>query len=104
MDNVERNTLVVYGHDYCWQSQLLKKALHDHHIEHEWRDVLTGDPHYQTDLKELARGNLSVPTVIFPDGTVMVEPMPSQVLNRLQPHQPNLVERLLRWDKTRKAN
>ena len=34
----------------------------------------------------------------------MVEPMPSQVLNRLQPHQPNLVERLLGWGKTSKAN
>ncbi|MBI4789699.1 MAG: hypothetical protein HY782_21930 [Chloroflexi bacterium] len=82
MDNMERDTLIVYGHDYCWQSQLLKRALRDHHIEHEWRDVVQGDPQYQIDVKKLARGYLSVPTVIFPDGTVMVEPMPDQVLNR----------------------
>ncbi|MCI0474726.1 MAG: hypothetical protein L0Y55_00610 [Anaerolineales bacterium] len=97
MDHMERNTLIVYGHDYCWQSQLLKKTLLDHRIEYEWRDVMAGDPRYQTDLKKVARGNLSVPTVIFPDGTVMVEPMPSQVLHRLKPRQPNLVERWLGW-------
>lgn len=94
MDNVDRK-LVVYGHDRCGQSLLLKKTLRDHHIEHEWRDVVNGDPQYQIDVKKLARGYLSVPTVIFPDGAVMVEPMPSQVLNRLHLRQPNLIERLL---------
>lgn len=97
MDNVNRK-LIVYGHDYCGQSLWLKKALRDNNVDHEWRDVLNGDPQYQVDVKKLARGYVSVPTVIFPDGTVMVEPFPSQVLNRLQPRQPNLVERLLGRD------
>ncbi len=99
MDHVDRKSLIVYGHDYCWQSLLLKQSLRAYHIEHEWRDVLNGDPQYQADVKKLARGYLSVPTVIFPDGTVMVEPMPNQVLNRLQLHQPNWVEQLLGWTK-----
>jgi mycoredoxin len=94
---MNNGVLIVYGHDLCGQSQLLKRALHDHHIEHEWRDVLTGDPRFRDELEELARGNLSVPTVIFPDGTVIVEPRPSQVLNHLQAGRPNLVERLLGW-------
>ena len=97
MDNLERNTLIVYGHDYCGQALALKHLLAVYNIQHEWRDVMKGDPRFRNELEKLARGNLSVPTVIFPDGTVIVEPMPSQVLNRLQPRQPNLVERWLRW-------
>ncbi len=99
MDDRDRTPLIVYGHDHCGQAQLLKKALHDHHIEHEWRDVMNGDLRFRDELKQLARGYLSVPTVVFPDGTVMVEPWPQQVLDRLQPHRSNLVERLRGWVK-----
>jgi len=92
---MNNGVLIVYGHDLCGQSQLLKRALDEHHIEPEWHAVMNGDPNFRVELKKLARGNLSVPTVIFPDGAVMVEPWPWQVLDRLQPRQPSFVERLL---------
>ena len=75
--------LIVYGHAYCWQAALLAKALREHQIDHDWRDIIEGDKAYQGELKKLARGYLSVPTVIFPDGTVMVEPLPDQVLDKI---------------------
>jgi len=59
-------------------------ALAEHHIEHEWRDVRDGEPRFRDELRQLARGYLSVPTVIFPDGTVMVEPRPEDVLGKLK--------------------
>ena len=75
--------LIVYGHAYCWQAALLADALREHQIDHDWRDVVEGDSVYRDELKKLARGYLSVPTVIFPDGTVMVEPLPDQVLDKI---------------------
>ncbi len=77
------NLLIVYGHDHCSQAYVLAQALQEHGVEHEWRDVLHGDPAWRDELKSLARGNLSVPTVVFPDGTVMVEPWPRRVLEKL---------------------
>jgi len=89
--------LIVYGHAYCPQARFMAATLARHQIEHEWRDVSEGQPDYQTELKQLAGGNLSVPTVIFPDGSVIVEAWPGQVLKKLGLQKPNLFERLLMW-------
>ncbi len=75
--------LIIYGHSFCLQAQLLANELTKQQILYEWRDVLEGPGHFQEELKLLANGNLSVPTIIFPDGTVMVEPWPGQVLEKL---------------------
>jgi hypothetical protein len=45
---------------------------------------MEGNPDYKNELRLLARGYLSVPTVVFPDGEVMVEPNPKEVLARLK--------------------
>ena len=87
--------LVVYGHHFCAQASMLAKALNDYEIEHEWRDIRTGDPAWQDELRALARGYLSVPTVIFPDGTVLVEPWPKEVLKKLGIQESGLLDRLL---------
>ncbi len=99
MDPAQQTSrLIVYGHNYCPQSRLLLAALNDRHIDHEWRDIVEGEPHYKDELRQLARGNLSVPTVIFPDGTVLVEPWPQDVLARLEPPGRDLLARLRnRW-------
>ncbi|MGB0389494.1 MAG: glutaredoxin domain-containing protein [Ardenticatenaceae bacterium] len=86
--------LIVYGHDYCPLAATLKNKLHAHEIEHEWRDIQKGQAHFRDELKELANGNLSVPTVIFPDGTVMVEPYANDVLDKLGEPRPTFFERL----------
>lgn len=52
-------------------------------IDFEWRDIADGEPAYREELKPLARGYLSVPTLVFPDGEVMVEPDPKRVLEKL---------------------
>ena len=81
----EQARLIVYGHDYCGLARMLAEALAEHHIEHDWRDVRDGEPRSRDELRQLAQGYLSVPTVIFPDGTVMVEPWPEDVLGKLKP-------------------
>ena len=54
-------------------------------IPYEWRDIREGDPVYQDELRELTDGNLSVPTVILPSGTVLIEPLPRKVLKLIKP-------------------
>jgi mycoredoxin len=86
--------MIVFGHDYCGQSRTLVRALKQKEIEYEWRDIHNGDPAWKDQLRELARGYLSVPTVIFPDGKVMVEPWPEEVMDHLQIHRPGLLDKL----------
>jgi len=94
----ESADLIVYGHNHCPQAQLLVLALTKHQVEYEWRDIMEGDPQYQAELKKLANGCLSVPTIILPNGTVMVEPWPGSVLKKLGVKKESWPERLLkRW-------
>lgn len=88
--------LIVYGHDYCAQATILAQALNENDVEHEWRDIHRGDPAWKDELRALARGHLSVPTVIFPDGTVMVEPWPRDVLAKMGIEQKSFLDRLFR--------
>jgi mycoredoxin len=86
--------LIIYGHDYCGQARMLVRALAQKEIAYEWRDIYNGDPAWEEELRGLARGYLSVPTVLFPDGKVMVEPWPDEVIGYLGPEQPGLLEKL----------
>jgi hypothetical protein len=81
----EGNALIIYGHRSCSQANLLRAALDQQQIYYEWRDIREGDPVFQDELKKLARGNLSVPTVVLPSGMVLIEPLPRQVLKLLKP-------------------
>lgn len=75
--------LIMYGHNFCPQVAALRKSLAKHNVSYEWREATAENPQYQQELKALARGYLSVPTVIFEDGEVMVEPSPRMVLKKL---------------------
>lgn len=87
MDNEAKTPqkLIIYGHDFCGQARTLVRTLNQKEIEYEWRDIHHGDPAWKDELLTLAKGYLSVPTVIFPDGKVMVEPWPEDVLDHLKP-------------------
>ena len=76
--------LIVYGHQYCADAIFLRGYLNRNAIDYEWRDIVEGDPQFRNELLLLANGYFSVPTVIFPDGNVMVEPNPKEVLARLK--------------------
>ncbi len=84
MNELAQAPLIVYGRHSCGKAHWLSEVLRDNRVEYEWRDITLGDPQFQIELRALANGNLSVPTVVFADGTVMVEPRPDQVLSKLR--------------------
>lgn len=86
--------LIIYGHDFCSQAWLLKTTLNKERIDYEWRDIAADESHH-VELRRVAHGHLSVPTVVFPDGAVMVEPWPKQVLAKLG-HVPDQ-SRIRKW-------
>ena len=70
--------LVVYttrtcGHCWSLKQWLKREAIGYREIEIE------DDPEAQRFIREAAGGYMSVPTVVFPDGQVLIEPSPAQV-------------------------
>lgn len=70
--------LVVYTTATCGHCWSLKRWLTGEHIA--FREIeITDDPAAQQLVRTAANGYMSVPTVVFPNGTVLVEPSPAQV-------------------------
>ena len=83
MDADEVQPLIVYGHDFCSQARTVRRNLEKAGVPFEWRDVRSGDPQYQEELRALTGGFLSVPTIQFPDGEVLVEPRAFEVMEKV---------------------
>lgn len=98
-DSSEENDprcLIVYGHANCGSANSLRRELEVRHIPFEWRDIRTGPDEYRESLRQLTHGFLSVPTVVFPDGEVMIEPSQPQVLRRMG-YSPSGLKKMMGW-------
>lgn len=65
--------IIVYGTRWCGDTRRAQKVLDDRQIDYQWIDI-DQDKQGEQFVKETNRGNRSVPTIIFPDGTILVEP------------------------------
>ena len=70
--------LMVYGVDWCPDCRRCKKFLDDNGITYQWFDI-DEDQSAEAFVKEKNFGNRSVPTIVFPDGSLMVEPTNAQL-------------------------
>lgn len=70
--------LLVYTTQTCGDCASLKAWLDRERIG--YREIrIEDDPDARRLVREAARGYMSVPTVILPDGRVLVEPTPAQM-------------------------
>jgi mycoredoxin len=72
----------VYGTTWCGTSRRVVRTLDEHHIDYEWIDI-DQDPEGEKLVLETNRGYRSVPTLFFPDGTVLVEPRNQVLIDKL---------------------
>ena len=70
--------IVMYGVDWCPDCRRARFYFKRHSIQHVEIDV-DDDKQAAAFVKQVNNGNRSVPTIIFPDGTVMVEPSEAQL-------------------------
>lgn len=65
--------IVMYATEYCSDCMRAKKFFDAHEIQH-LRVGLEGDEEATEFVIQLNNGYRSVPTIIFPDGSILVEP------------------------------
>jgi mycoredoxin len=70
--------LVVYATGWCGDCRRARSFLDDHALPYRWVDI-DHDPDGEKLVRKLNRGNRSVPTLIFPDGSILVEPSTLQL-------------------------
>jgi mycoredoxin len=85
MDDLYTTTpkqIVMYTTEYCPDCVRAKKFFEANHIPY-LRVGLEGNKEAAEFVMKINRGNRSVPTIIFPDGSILVEPNREQLQAKL---------------------
>jgi mycoredoxin len=63
----------VYGTTWCGDCVVAKRTMDQLGVPYEWIDI-TGDPTAIAYVESVNGGYRSVPTIVFPNGSTLVEP------------------------------
>jgi len=65
--------IIMYGTTWCGDTIRAKNLFEEYQIEFKWINI-DKDKDGEKRVKEINKGYKSVPTIIFPDGSILVEP------------------------------
>jgi len=79
MDN---SKIIMYGTPWCGDTVRARRVLDENQIDYEWINI-DKDKDAEKLVKEINKGFRSVPTIIFSDGSILVEPNKETLKNKL---------------------
>jgi len=74
--------VIIYGTSWCGDSRRARSLFDRHHIPYEWVDI-DRNPAGRMFVEQTNRGYRSVPTIVFPDGSILVEPGEDELRKKL---------------------
>ena len=74
--------VTIYGAYWCPDCRRSKKFLGEQFIPYRWVDI-DRDENAAKYVESLNRGNRSVPTIVWPDGSILVEPSNDALATKL---------------------
>ncbi len=74
--------VIVYATEWCGDCRRVKRFLSEHNIEFQWINI-DKDKAAEQFVKQTNRGNRSVPTLVFEDGSILVEPTNAKLALKL---------------------
>ncbi len=70
--------ICVYGTRWCHDTIRARNCLKRLGVGYNWFDV-DEDEKASAYVRQVNKGNRSVPTIVFPDGSILVEPSDSEI-------------------------
>jgi mycoredoxin len=83
MENHLQGTIILYGTTWCGDTRRARRYLDENNIPYQWIDI-DEDLKARKFVEETNHGFRSVPTIIFPDGSILVEPTNSALAKKLE--------------------
>lgn len=74
--------LTIYGAEWCGDCLRTRRFLNQNHISYNWINIDRDKTGEQYVLK-VNRGMRSIPTIIFQDGDILVEPSNTRLAQKL---------------------
>ena len=80
---MSNSNIIIYGTKWCWDCTRARRYFDSNDIEYEWINI-DDDPLAEQFVKENNQGMRSVPTILFPDGSILVEPSRAQLEQKMR--------------------
>lgn len=80
MENIK---ITMYGTPWCGDTIRAKRVFEEYNVEYDWINI-NKDPNGEKTVKEINNGFKSVPTIIFPDQSILVEPDKQTLVDKLK--------------------
>lgn len=77
------SNIIVYGTNWCWDCHRAKRFLDKNNISYRWINI-DEDKNGEDQVLKINKGMRSVPTIVFPDGSILVEPSNTQLASKLE--------------------
>ena len=74
--------IILYGTAWCPDCRRAKQFFGEHRIQYQYIDI-DEQPEYVSFVEEVNNGMRSIPTIIFPDGGLLVEPSNAELAEKL---------------------
>lgn len=75
--------IIMYGADWCGDCRRAKQFFQTFGVEYEWINT-DNNPEAQEIITKLNHGLRRIPTIIFEDGSILVEPTNLQLAEKLK--------------------
>jgi glutaredoxin-like protein len=79
---VTQSNIIVYGADWCGDCRRSKRFLNEQNIPFTWIDI-DQDKEAEALVREKNDGKRIIPTILFEDGSILVEPSDEELANKL---------------------
>jgi len=80
---MSKEKIVMFGAMWCPDTLRAISVLNQHHIEFEFRDI-DSNPENTKFVEDTNNGLRIIPTIVFPDGTILTEPSNSEIERIIQ--------------------
>ena len=80
---MNNSKIIMYGTPWCGDTIRARKVFDENQIDYEWVNI-DKDKDGEKLVKEINKGFRSVPTIIFNDGSILVEPNRETLKNKLK--------------------
>lgn len=74
--------IIMYGTTWCGDTRRARRFMDQNNVQYKWIDI-DQDAEARKFVEEVNHGYRSVPTIIFPDGSMLVEPSTSKLAEKL---------------------
>src|SRR5258708_19457333 len=79
---MSHTNIKLYGSEWCSDCKRSKKFLGEQRIHYEFINI-EENAEGQAYVRELQQGGLTIPTIVFEDGSVLIEPSNAELAARL---------------------